>query len=265
MEKIRLFTNDILYCINIHDDDNFNIFALANHFRTKNDYIFNCFTYYCPIFREFTEMPMIFDILTEMPFDKQTEDNGTKYDEAFINGYNENLSLFVDTPQTRKELVHKNATKSFIGFKDEFYILDDKYFQYLGYDAGKRYKAWEIITQTPDEFADCFDKGNNQNKSNTNNYTEIPKFELPSDLLGKMQTQGFITIWPLKWLKSKSLLAYFVDVANNKLNLKHGQKRSIKPFETMFNVSGLGGCMNEYKNKTGQYPQGYIDIDRLFM
>jgi len=104
-----------------------------------------------------------------------------------------------------------------------------------------------------------------QQLDKTGNYTEIPKFELPADLLNKLETQGFIKTQPLQWLKSKSLLAYFVDVANDKLNLKHGQKRLIKPFETMFNVSGLVGCINEYRNKTGQYPQGYKEIDSLFV
>lgn len=96
-----------------------------------------------------------------------------------------------------------------------------------------------------------------RNKANT-------KFQIPTDLLDKLEQGGFIQKEPLQWLKSKSLLAYFVDVANDKLNLKHGQKRSIKPFEDMFNVSGLTGCMNEYKNKTGQLPQGYEDVDKLF-
>jgi len=100
------------------------------------------------------------------------------------------------------------------------------------------------------------------------NTKEAQQIILPDNLLKSLQENGFIknTIdMPLTWLKSKSLLAYFVDVANDKLNLKHGQKRLIKPFETMFNVSGLGGCINEYKNKTGQYPRGHKDIDSLFV
>ena len=90
---------------------------------------------------------------------------------------------------------------------------------------------------------------------------------LPNMLLVKLQQSGCIkdiTVRPLKWEKSKSLLAYFVDVANDKLNLKKGQKRQIKPFETLFNVLGLTDCINEYQNKTGQPPQGYKDIDNLF-
>lgn len=86
---------------------------------------------------------------------------------------------------------------------------------------------------------------------------------IPEDILEKLEQGGFIKKEPLKWLKSKSLLAYFVDVANDKLNLKHGEKRSIKPFETMFNVSGLSGSINDYK-KTGDLPIGYKVIDKMF-
>ena len=64
--------------------------------------------------------------------------------------------------------------------------------------------------------------------------------------------------------KSKSLLAYFADVANDKLNLKDsGGRRSIKPFETMFNISGLTCCINDYK-KTGDLPIDYSTIDEIF-
>lgn len=126
-------------------------------------------------------------------------------------------------------------------------------------------------------------KGMSFNKAESNNVTKFiecidfeikrlePKtkkanttFQIPTDLLDKLEQGGFIQKEPLQWLKSKSLLAYFVDMANDKLNLKHGQKRSIKPFEDMFDVSGLTGCMNEYKNKTGQPPQGYEDVNKLF-
>ena len=87
---------------------------------------------------------------------------------------------------------------------------------------------------------------------------------IPAEILQALEKINCISQNPLKWLKSKSLLAYFVDVINHELNLKHGKNRLIKPFETMLNVSGLVGCINEYKNKTGQYPNGYKDIDEIF-
>ena len=90
---------------------------------------------------------------------------------------------------------------------------------------------------------------------------------IPDNLLIKLQKQGFIENsqeLPLKWLKKKALLAYFADVANDKLNLKYGEKRQIRPFETLFNVSGLTSAINDYK-KTGDLPVGYKDIDKLFI
>lgn len=88
---------------------------------------------------------------------------------------------------------------------------------------------------------------------------------IPPNILSKLQDVGFIenaTAHTLKWLKSKSLLAYFVEVANDKLDLKHGQQRQIKPFETMFNVTGLTSSINDYK-KTGQLPIGHKIVDKI--
>jgi hypothetical protein len=89
---------------------------------------------------------------------------------------------------------------------------------------------------------------------------------IPDNLLQALQEYGFIenaAAKPVKWLKTKSLLAYFAEVANDKLNLKHGEKRQIKPFETLFDVSGLISAKNDYK-KTGDFPIGHEDIDKLF-
>lgn len=71
-----------------------------------------------------------------------------------------------------------------------------------------------------------------------------------------------------KWLKTKSLLAYFADRASEYLKLGKGEydgnvKTSWKPFETLFVVSGLSGAKRDYK-KTGTLPDGYKDVDNLF-
>jgi hypothetical protein len=69
------------------------------------------------------------------------------------------------------------------------------------------------------------------------------KVTIPDNVLKQLQKTGCIenaAATPLKWLKSKSLLAWFVDVANDKLNLKHGKKRQIKPFEAMLHYSEFG-------------------------
>ena len=113
-----------------------------------------------------------------------------------------------------------------------------------------------------------FEKLYLQKKTATKKLPPPQQLIIPDNILNELKRLNYIEkveAYPLKWLESKSLLAYFVDVANDKLNLKKGQKRQIKLFEEMFNETGLTGCINEYKNKTGQLPQGYKDIDKLFM
>lgn len=70
-------------------------------------------------------------------------------------------------------------------------------------------------------------------------------------------------VTPLVWNKSKALLAYFVDVANDHYKLKHGENRIIKPFELMFDQKGLTGAISDYK-KTGALPVGHDGIEALF-
>jgi hypothetical protein len=89
---------------------------------------------------------------------------------------------------------------------------------------------------------------------------------IPDNIWNELEKRGFIgnaKALPVKWLKSKALLAYFVDVANDKLNLKHGEKQRIRPFEMLFGVSGLVSAKNDYK-KTGGLPVDYGHIDKLF-
>lgn len=86
---------------------------------------------------------------------------------------------------------------------------------------------------------------------------------IPDNILNQLEKKGLVTKEPLKWNKTLSLLAYFVEVANDKLRLKHGEKRTIQPFETMFNIKGITGAINDYK-KTGTLPIGYEIIDDVF-
>lgn len=91
-------------------------------------------------------------------------------------------------------------------------------------------------------------------------------------LLNEAAKAGFISVndGRYKWEKTKALCAYFVDKASEYLQLKAkadsngATGTSWKPFEQLFSVSGLSGCKNEWKNKTGAMPRGYKDIDRLF-
>ncbi len=86
---------------------------------------------------------------------------------------------------------------------------------------------------------------------------------IPENILDKLEQKGLIQKEPLKWNKSKALLAYFVEVANDELNLWHGEKRQIRPFEVIFNIKGLTGAKNDYK-KIGVLPIGYKEIDKIF-
>jgi hypothetical protein len=87
-------------------------------------------------------------------------------------------------------------------------------------------------------------------------------YQIPPEILQALEQNGCITQNPLQWLKTKSLLGYFVEAMNDKYSLKHGEKRMIKPFETMFNVSGLSGAINDYK-KTGDLPIEHAIIDKM--
>ena len=71
------------------------------------------------------------------------------------------------------------------------------------------------------------------------------------------------------WQKSKFLLAYFADCASEYLNLsqaeQEGKKKTYwKPFETLFDVSGLATCKNTYTNKTGKLPSGHEVVESIF-
>jgi hypothetical protein len=84
-----------------------------------------------------------------------------EYAKGFIDGYNTKFDVFIDTIGARKETVVNNALKNFKGFKETHGTsnkieLNDLYSE--GLYEGERYKAWEIILQTPNEFAQYFKK-----------------------------------------------------------------------------------------------------------
>lgn len=67
-----------------------------------------------------------------------------------------------------------------------------------------------------------------------------------------------------EWKKTKALCAYFADRASEYLKLQKGEKKvSWKPFETLFNIKGLGGARNDYQ-KTGNLPLDNNLVDSLF-
>lgn len=71
-----------------------------------------------------------------------------------------------------------------------------------------------------------------------------------------------------KWLKTKSLLAYFADRVSEYLKLGKGEydgkaKTSWKPFEILFGISGLSGAKRDFQ-RTGTLPDGHKDVDNMF-
>lgn len=66
---------------------------------------------------------------------------------------------------------------------------------------------------------------------------------------------------PLKWEKSKGLLAYFIDLLCYSFK-KKGQRAEWKFAEIAFNVKNLRGAKNDYQ-KIGQLPIGHEAIDNL--
>ena len=66
----------------------------------------------------------------------------------------------------------------------------------------------------------------------------------------------------LKWVKSKSLLAYFVDSICCKIKKHIEERTDWKWAENGFKVSGLIGAKNDFQ-KTGQLPVGSKEIDAI--
>ena len=66
----------------------------------------------------------------------------------------------------------------------------------------------------------------------------------------------------IKWKKSKMLCAYFVDKFN--CDILNKDRIIWKPFEALFSQSKLVDSRNHYRNKTGENPMGYKDINVLF-
>ncbi|MBP7508446.1 MAG: hypothetical protein KA807_11520 [Prolixibacteraceae bacterium] len=65
---------------------------------------------------------------------------------------------------------------------------------------------------------------------------------------------------PIKWLKTKSLLAYFVNEFN--LKILGNIRVQWKPFELIFNTTNLRGSKNDWE-KTGDLPKRYEQIENI--
>lgn len=153
--------------------------------------------------------------------------------------YSIRLSSFIDTICFHSEEIHKMIIKlcSFAGIND---------------------------------FKELLRNDTQKTKDTSKNDTQMPK-ELSSteakEIIQKAIQAGLCDN-NYKWLKSKALLAYFAHVTSDYLNLGKGEHNgrkyvSWKPFETLFKIKGLSGAKNDYQ-KTGTFPYGSKDIDKLF-
>ncbi len=85
-----------------------------------------------------------------------------EYAKGFIEGYNIDLIPFIDNNDTRVELVLKEGVfKGLKGFCEHGFVVNEEMYQSdtmfeSGVFEGKRYKAWEIILQTPSVFIKYF-------------------------------------------------------------------------------------------------------------
>jgi len=115
-------------------------------------------------------------------------------------------------------------------------------------------------------------------ESRTTDKGSVEAFKLPTELdtnearklFQKAIEAGLMskTTSGYEWNKSKALCAYFADRASENLGLSKRQydgraKISWKPFETLFNLTGLSTARNDYQ-KTGTLPNGSENVDSLF-
>jgi hypothetical protein len=160
-----------------------------------------------------------------------------EYAKGFVQGYHSNLIPFIDTQESRKEVVFIELFgKGAKGFPEYHngntitYRKEDLYES--GVFEGKRYKAWEIIFRTPNEFIKWFDHSH-QTEKNNEQKTENKKPKTFNDVfvendctkylnvfvnctpqllnsqyefVGNKKTQrGVVAAW-FKYLKSKGII-----------------------------------------------------------
>ena len=83
-----------------------------------------------------------------------------EYARGFLNGYHEDFKPFINDTKALKEYVINRACKGFSSLVRSYtpngtYYPDDKLYE-TGFYEGERYKAWEIILQTPSIFESYF-------------------------------------------------------------------------------------------------------------
>jgi hypothetical protein len=92
--------------------------------------------------------------------------------------------------------------------------------------------------------------------------TDTAKMPFSDQILNELEREKLIVKEPLRWVVAKSLLAYFVVGVCEKYNIKHGQNRKLKPFETLFGVTNLSNTINDIK-KVATPPANYETINSI--
>ena len=116
-----------------------------------------------------------------------------EYARGFIDGYNSTFEPFINTIEAKKEMVLNSATKTSRSFVESYtengkhgkgFELDNLYED--GFYEGERYKAWEIILQTPNEFIGYF----NSNQQSTPN-NDIKPTQTTGEVPPQMDAKTF--------------------------------------------------------------------------
>lgn len=138
-----------------------------------------------------------------------------EYAKGFIDGYNTNLVPFVDNNDTRIEvLITESYYKGSRGFTETRYGFNEIVYEHetmyeSGVFEGKRYKAWELIFQTPNSFLKYFETSKPpQNDKNTNE--ETATFENKIDTTSPIEIYNFFkkTLVDKKYLSDEDLKVY---------------------------------------------------------
>ena len=85
-----------------------------------------------------------------------------EYDRGFLEGYKSSLIPFIDSIGSRKEMVVKAINGELRGFSEKILSIvtmntEDDFYR-AGLVEGRRYKAWEIIFETPLTFIKYFEQ-----------------------------------------------------------------------------------------------------------
>ena len=205
------------------------------------------------------------------------------YCKGFIYGYGQEFKPFIDTIKAKKESVIMSALKNHRGFITT-HIGDELEFNHLyddGLYEGERYKAWEIILQSPGEFEEFFKQDDSDKQSNEateeNKELKIVK-QVTKELdpenaaiyFAKAIEKGLMTE-KFEWLHGLQMLSCFASKMSDTLNIgkglnSDGTKRiSWKPFEKLFNIQSgkLRSNFNDIK-KTGCLPSHVNLVDDIF-